>query len=171
MKKEIVFGIVFLLLFQTGYLQELNRKIFDARAGQEILIDEINRQGLKQEPFISWFVSGYEEYHPSQDVMNELLSIDPSEIKIILVLGTWCGDSKREVPHFFKILDEIAFPEENLKMIAVDRQKESEVFSMEELGITHVPTFIIINNGFEIGRIVEVPEVSMENHLLKLFKQ
>ncbi len=171
MKKAIVVSIVFFLPLQSGYLQEINRKIFDVRAGQEILIDEVNRQGLKQEPFFSWYVKGYEEYHPGQEVINELLSVDPSEIKIILVLGTWCGDSKREVPHFFKIMDEIAFPEENVQMIAVDRQKESAAFSMEELGITHVPTFIIINNGFEVGRIVEVPEGSLENHLLRLFKQ
>jgi thiol-disulfide isomerase/thioredoxin len=166
MKRGMFALIIFFLCAQTGFLQELNRVVFDNNASQLILIEEINRQGLNQEPFINWFAKGHEEYEPDQEVVNELLTIDPSEIKIILVLGTWCGDSKREVPHFFKILDEIAFPEEYLKMIAVNRLKEAENFSMEELGITHVPTFIIINNGFESGRIVEFPEESLEKDFL-----
>lgn len=171
MKRVIFALIIFSMCTQSGFLQELNRVIFDNNAGQLILVEEINRQGLKQEPFINWFAKGYEEYEPDQEVVNELLAIDPSEIQIILVLGTWCGDSKREVPHFFRILDEIAFPEENLQMIAVNRLKEAENFSMEKLGITHVPTFIIVNDGFETGRIVEFPEESLEKDLLKIFSK
>jgi thiol-disulfide isomerase/thioredoxin len=171
MRRGIFFMVIFFLCTQSGFVQELNRRIFDDGAGQEILMDEINRQGLRQEPFASWFTEGYNEYQPDSEILEQLLAQDLSYIKIILVLGTWCGDSKREVPHFFKILDEITFPEENLQMIAVNRSKESETFSLEELGITHVPTFIIINDGFETGRIVEFPEESLEKDLFKILSK
>lgn len=152
-------------------MQEYNKRIFDTQAGQEILLNQITREGLGQEPFGTWFNKGYQEYEPEQEVIDKLLQINPDDIKIIIVLGTWCGDSKREVPHFFKILDEIAFPEENLQIIGVNRLKESENFSMEELGITHVPTFIIENNGFETGRIVESPKETLEKDLLKIISK
>jgi thiol-disulfide isomerase/thioredoxin len=39
-------------------------------------------------------------------------------------MGTWCGDSKREVPRFIKILKSVDFPMENLKIVALDKRKE-----------------------------------------------
>lgn len=166
------FVLLFALFISSeAFMQECNKRIFDTQAGQEILLNQITREGLGQEPFGTWFNKGYQEYEPEQGIIDQLLQIRLDDIKIIIVLGTWCGDSKREVPHFFKILDEIAFPEGNLQIIGVNRLKESENFSMEELGVTHVPTFIIENNGFETGRITETPEETLEKDLLKIFSK
>jgi thiol-disulfide isomerase/thioredoxin len=171
MKKKY-FALLFALFISSeAFMQEYNKRIFDTQAGQEILINQITREGLVQEPFGTWFNKGYQEYEPEQEVIDKLLQLRLDDIKIIIVLGTWCGDSKREVPRFFKILDEIAFPEENLHIIAVNRLKEAETFSMEELAITHVPTFIIENNGFETGRITEFPEETLEKDFLKIISE
>lgn len=169
MKKNYFVLLFALFISSEAFMQEYNKRIFDTQAGQEILLNQITREGLGQEPFVTWFNKGYQEYKPEQGIIDQLLQIRLDDIKIIIVLGTWCGDSKREIPHFFKIMDEIAFPEGNLQIIAVNRLKESENFSMEELGVTHVPTFIIENNGFETGRITETPEETLEKDLLKIF--
>jgi hypothetical protein len=36
--------------------------------------------------------------------------------------------------------------------------------------IERVPTFIVYGDGREIGRIVETPEGSLEEHLVKILK-
>jgi hypothetical protein len=39
-----------------------------------------------------------------------------------------------------------------------------------DLNIERVPTFIIMNEGIEIGRIIETPEETLEADLLKILQ-
>jgi len=86
------------------------------------------------------------------------------------VMGTWCTDSKEDVPYFFKILD--AWPvKPQVDMLFVDRAKNSEVEGYKEWKIKYVPTFIIIGpDGKETGRITE-PNMSFEKDLGKLLRK
>jgi thiol-disulfide isomerase/thioredoxin len=40
--------------------------------------------------------------------------------KMTIVLGSWCGDSKFQVPNFLKIMDAVKFDGDKLSFIAVD---------------------------------------------------
>ena len=79
-------------------------------------------------------------------------------LTIICFLGTWCGDSRRGVPPFYRTLEKAANPEIKLQMIGVDRDKVDPEFKALDAGIERVPTFIIMEGGQEIGRFVEFPE-------------
>ncbi len=81
------------------------------------------------------------------------------------------ADSRREVPRFFKIIDEIQFPQERIKIFGVDRKKESSEGDIAALNIELVPTFIFYVNEKEIGRIIETPEVSLEGDMLKILDE
>jgi len=80
-------------------------------------------------------------------------------------MGTWCSDSRREVPRFYKILDSLNFPSAKVKLIMVDRKKEAAEVNIASLNIELVPTMIIYNDGLEIGRIVETPKETLEKDL------
>jgi thiol-disulfide isomerase/thioredoxin len=92
--------------------------------------------------------------------------------KIKVFLGTWCGDSKREVPNFYKILDTAKFPESQLQVIAVNRTedayKQSPNHEEKGLNIHRVPTFIFYKNGKEVNRIVEHPKETLERDIYKI---
>ena len=92
------------------------------------------------------------------------------DVKIKAVMGTWCGDSRREVPQFYKILDLCEFNYKNLEMITVDRTKKSPGNEQEGLEVTHVPTFIFYKNGKEINRYVEFARYSLEKDMLAILK-
>ena len=98
-----------------------------------------------------------------------MLSETIEDYEILLFMGTWCGDSKREVPRFLKVLDELQFPEEQLTMVALSREanlyKQSPQHEEAGLNIHRVPTFIIYKKGKEVNRIVEEPVESLENDL------
>ncbi len=79
-------------------------------------------------------------------------------------MGTWCSDSRREVPRFYKIMDEVGFAD--FDMITVNRAKQANGLE-KGYNLNYVPTFILFKNGKEIGRFVErVVNDSLENDLL-----
>ena len=82
-------------------------------------------------------------------------------------MGTWCGDSRREIPGFYKILDETAFDVNYLQLIGVDRSKKYDDYE-KDLTIFRVPTIIFLKNGKEIGRFVEYPKETIEKDFLKI---
>jgi len=65
----------------------------------------------------------------------------------MMFMGTWCGDTRYEVPKFFKLLDEVEFNKDNLKNIAVNRGKKAPGELDEEYGIHRVPTIIFLKDG------------------------
>ena len=67
--------------------------------------------------------------------MIEILVNDGMEkidaIEVTIVLGTWCSDSQREVPRFFKVLNEAGYNDKRVKVIAVDKNKEAVVVNVK----------------------------------------
>ena len=133
--------------------------------GKTFLLGEIPREALVKAPYADWFQNNYDNYMVDQRLVA-LFKDALLETEILLFLGTWCGDSKREVPRFLKLLDAAAFPAEQLKIVALDRRKEQYKKSPggEEQGrnIQRVPTFILLQKGKEVNRIVERPIESLE---------
>ena len=87
-------------------------------------------------------------------------------------MGTWCGDSKRETPRFYKIMEDANFVfYKNFKLVTVNRKKKTPDNLQEGLNILRVPTFIFYKNGKEIGRYVEYPRETMEKDILKIVTQ
>jgi thiol-disulfide isomerase/thioredoxin len=117
--------------------------------------------------YAAWFDTGYSKYQPQKECVDRLLRMQDS-VAIQIVYGTWCSDSKREIPRFMKIVDQIAFPQDRISLIAVDRTMQVPAGISKEYGITNVPTFMVKYRGIEIGRIVESPRKTLEEDLVGL---
>lgn len=89
-------------------------------------------------------------------------------VEVVVVFGTWCGDSKRNVPRFLKLADLASIPPERIRFYGVDRSKKSSDGVTERYHIERVPTFIFLKNGNEVGRIIESPKHSMEDDILAI---
>ncbi|MCX8009752.1 MAG: thioredoxin family protein [Ignavibacteria bacterium] len=166
--KKCFFIISILLILSTGiYSQETFKKVTDEKSGKPMLVGLITRSVLESDTAFSWwFNSEYENY----SVVDSLvMKINQDGLTITIVLGTWCSDSRREVPRFLKILDKINFDKENLTLFAVDRKMKFEGFNSEKYNIEKVPTFILYKDGCELGRIIETPKKSLESDLAEIF--
>lgn len=108
-------------------------------------------------------------YQPDPAALTFLQQID-QPVEIVLVYGAWCPDSQREVPRFMRILNLADNPRITLAEYAVDRKKQDAAGKAEEYGIRFVPTFIVIRDGTELGRIVETPERSLEEDLVTILE-
>lgn len=169
MKRTVTLLIICLNL-QFCFSQPLNQLEID-KNGNEVLLGEINKSGLTKNTFNTWFSKNYDDYLFNKKVVNLIKdSINQYEIKAFL--GTWCGDSKQEVPRFYKILETAKFPEKQLQVIAVDRTenhyKQSPNGEEKGLNIHRVPTFIFYKNGKEVNRIVEHPKETLERDILNI---
>jgi hypothetical protein len=112
-----------------------------------------------------WFGEEYLGYQPVAMYLDRIPDL-LSDVDIICVLGTWCSDSRREVPRMIRILQSKNLPPEKMRMIGVDREKRSPNGEAAQYGVERVPTFIFIRGGQELGRIVETPLASLEKDML-----
>ncbi|HEU5290031.1 MAG TPA: hypothetical protein VFU05_05255 [Cyclobacteriaceae bacterium] len=139
------------------------------------LLGIITIADLEKTPYAEWYTKNFNDYTPNPGVVEQLKKQKPSQYKIKILLGTWCGDSKREVPRMTKLLSQLEFPSKNLELIALN--DSSAVYKQgpnhEEAGleIYRVPTFIILQNDKEIARINEYPAETLERDLLKIFSK
>ncbi|KJD31738.1 tetratricopeptide repeat family protein [Tamlana nanhaiensis] len=168
MKRTVTF--IFLICLQLNFSQDLNQLIITEK-GKEVLLGEINKTGLTQNSFGTWFNKNYNDYVANKSLIKKLKdSLNTYQIKVFL--GTWCGDSKREVPRFYKVLEAAKFPENNLQVFALnnteDAYKQSPNHEEKGLNIHRVPTFIFYKNGKEVNRIVELPVETFERDIYNI---
>lgn len=128
---------------------------------------------LAEEPYAEWFDAGYDEYTPDPATVEALRRVDLEGLEIEIFFGTWCGDSRREVPRMLKLLDALGFPASGRRLIGVDtgeQHKRSPGGEEKGLEIYRVPTLVVSRGGQEVSRIVEYPALSLERDLLAIFE-
>lgn len=152
--------LVLLFIFSLHtHAQVLNQEI-TTEEEPPFLLGKINKSALERDSYKSWFNPNYDNYQPDIKLINEIAP-DLKNYSITLFMGTWCGDSQKEVPRLFKVLEKVAFPMEQLTVIAVSRQahmyKQSPTHEEAGLNIHRVPTIIFYKGDKEVNRIVEHP--------------
>jgi len=168
---KIILLAIFSFCFSLVFSQTINQRIIDEKTGKEMLIGSCNRQAFLLSPFNEWYDVEYKAYHPNQDVLNQLSSLINEDFHIIIFFGSWCGDSKEQVPRFLAITDKLGIEPDMIELIAVDRKKQAPDINVSDYQIEKVPTFIFYKNGKESGRIIETPQTTLENDMLNLLKK
>jgi thiol-disulfide isomerase/thioredoxin len=163
-----LFWILAVIVFCANlYPQKFNTITTDDKTEKPMLIGYTTLDAFNDTSFSWWWNSEYNMYDvDSADV--EKLKVNLEDVDIKIVMGTWCSDSRTEVPHFYKILNELNYPEEKVTLINVNRDKQGLENEVEGLDINFVPTFIFYKAGKEIGRIVEMPYETLEKDMLEL---
>lgn len=141
----------------------------DPLSQQPMLLGYCSRQAFQDTSFSWWFNSVYDMYEVDS-ASAEILKDKLKDVNITIVMGTWCSDSRREVPKLFKILDQLKFPSDKISIITVGRDRKGRGSETDNLKIELVPTIIFYRNGSEIGRIVESPKISLEKDMLKILE-
>ena len=162
--------ILALCVLQPGLPAEtVNHRIIEAD-GTPQLLGPINAAGLSLVPFGDWYRAGVAAYEPDEQIMAEVDSLEDYRIEVFM--GTWCSDSRREVPRLMKILEGLDFPEDQLTIVAVNRSltqfKQSPGDEETGKNIHRVPTMIFLKQGKEVNRIVETPVESLERDIQKI---
>lgn len=130
----------------------------DTENYSKVLKGFIAKKDLVTDTAFGWFVQNQKEFTPNPDVVKQYTA-NKDSINIIVFGGTWCGDTKHLLPNFIATTDAAGFPDNRITLIGVDRNKKTLFNLSEVFGITNVPTFIVMKNGKEIGRVVEYGKI------------
>ena len=167
---RLIFLLTLMVLPLGLFAQQINEVIYDEDAEQDILYGYCTIEAFRNEPFKAWFEPAYNDYKPDEATVAQLKTlIEGSDIRI--VLGTWCSDSRREVPRFLKVLKAIDYPLQRLEIIGLNRLKRAPHVGIGEGYVDFVPTFFFFSNGVEVGRIVETPYDTLEADMMHLLER
>ncbi len=154
---------------QTPSACRAGMRVYDSDRGKQLLGEVIQADFPRLLP-------GWDEefvaYEPRAEDIASLAGVE-EDISIICVLGTWCHDSQREVPRFWKVLQETGNSHLELTMFSVGRSSDETAREIldnigfdeslrETYGVRLVPTFIFMSGETELGRIIETPEGTLE---------
>jgi thiol-disulfide isomerase/thioredoxin len=120
----------------------------------KIISGKINRSILESDTAFAWFKENMKWGEADASAVAAFQK-NASKFSLVVVIGTWCHDSNNLLPKLFKLIDKSGYPESKVLLIAVDRNKKAFKNMQEKYSITNTPTFIVIQNGKEVGRVTE----------------
>ncbi|KYG78651.1 hypothetical protein MB14_18150 [Roseivirga ehrenbergii] len=171
--KAIIMLVVILVAFplvMNGQETEYNVETESVSTHvDKILNGPINKEGLQQMPYKLWFNSNYKTYRVNTDLLKDAKKKNIKNLKILAFMGTWCHDSNREIPRLMRIMDDMGIGDQ-LELYALDVDKTSLKGKEKGFDIKNTPTIIFYLNGEEIKRVIEEPEGSFEEELVRILK-
>ena len=87
-----------------------------------ILLGKINKANLQVSTLTPWFNQDYRRI--SIDAKwTENVKPYLKGLRVKIFMGTWCEDSQRQIPHFFKLLESLEFDQNHIEMYAMSEEK------------------------------------------------
>ena len=144
---------LFLLIVGFGILTraQTQYEVYNDADGK-ILKGLISKDLILNDPSFGWFRENQSGFLPDREAIRALAS-KRKTVEILVFGGTWNQDTRFFLPKFFKMTDLASFPEDRITLVGLGRDKKDFGPLAEEMHILSLPTFIILKEGKEIGRV------------------
>lgn len=124
------------------------------KSNQKVLTGLITRADIQSDTSFPWFSKNMQYGTADPDAVKTFRE-KAGSFEIVIFCGTWCEDSQNLLPQFYRLVDKSAFPDSSITLIGTDRNKETMYNLHKVFNVKNVPTFIIMKNGKEAGRMIE----------------
>lgn len=168
--KQLIFLSIWLIFCNVLIGQDVQR--YENSRDESHICGAFQIEELEKDTvFQKWYNKNYLDFKVSDKKPKWTKNLKNTEVDIYL--GTWCGDSKKWVPKFIKLWDELGLKRTQLKLIALydfveGKYKQGPNGEEKNMDIHRVPTFIFKRDGKEIARIVEFPNNDLETDLAQI---
>lgn len=144
----------------SGFFATAQTQVTVEPGGTKIIRGFTSQKEIATDSSFKWYQQNRQGFTPEKNAVEAFGKYKDS-IHIMAFGGTWCGDTQSLFPKFFSLTDAAGFSQDRVTVIGVDRSKKTVHHLTEAFNVTRVPTFIIMKNGKEIGRVVEYGKYGM----------
>ncbi|WP_153797737.1 thioredoxin family protein [Foetidibacter luteolus] len=120
----------------------------------KVLKGILKRSDIEADTAFRWFKQNY-DITPASAVAVDAFKKNASKFQVVVFGGTWCHDTQYLLPLFYRLADSGGLPDSAISLIGVDREKTASGHLEKAFNVLNVPTFIVMKDGKEIGRVVE----------------
>ncbi len=120
----------------------------------KVLKGIINKYLLQNDTAFKWYGTNY-KYYNGDTATTSAFERNRGKISYVVFGGTWCDDTQYILPQFYHLLDKAGVPDSAVSLYGVTRDKKTLGNIAAAFNITNVPTFIVMQDGKEIGRVLE----------------
>ena len=120
----------------------------------KMLVGVINSTLLATDTAFGWFNEN-SKYGQPDPIAVSIFQLEKRKFTMVIFGGTWCEDTQNLLPKFYQLVNASGYPESQISLIAVDRKKQTINDLNKRFNIINVPTFIVLKEGKEVGRVVE----------------
>ena len=169
MKTTLFLVLCTFFSFTSSYCQEIN--FYKDAQGETHICGEFPLDYLERDSnYKIWFNNNYNELKLPKKRLRLKSKLKNTTVDIYL--GTWCGDSKKWVPQFIRLWDELGLKRSQLRLIGLynDEERYKTAPNGEEQGkqIHRVPAFIFKSDNVEYARIVESPKTNLVTDIAQI---
>lgn len=159
MKTILLLVLCTIFTFTTSYSQDIN--FYKNAKGDTHICGEFPLDYLERDSnYKIWFNKYYNELKLPKKRLRLKSKLKNTTVDIYL--GTWCGDSKKWVPQFIRLWDELGLKRSQLRLIGLyndeKRYKTAPKGEEQWKQIHRLPAFIFKSKNVEYARIVESPK-------------
>ena len=124
---------------------------------RKVLRGLITRSDIESDTSFSWFKKNYNLGKPDASAVASFKK-HAGDFKMLIFGGTWCPDTQNLLPQLYRLTDAANYADSNITLIGVDHEKTTLDNLHATFHLVNVPTFIIMKNGKEVGRVIEYGE-------------
>ena len=147
--------ILVLLIISIGILSHAQSDyVISSDSGHKMLKGVVRREVLENDTAFGWFHQNQAGYTPNTETVA-ILRAKGAPAQFLVLGGTWCEDTQNLLPRYYLLLDAAGIGGDQIKFVAVDKQKHALDHLPEDMHLKNTPTFIVLKGGKEVGRVVE----------------
>ncbi len=155
----IIIGVVFLAWHDIAQAANSNTPDHIGAISQQELLSNYQH-----------FAENFERHMPSQEDIELIKKLEGKQV--LILFGTWCHDSVREIPRLLKLLDRSEVALEDVTLYGIDRRKSDPEGFAKKHGLKYTPTIIVFGeHDKEVARIIERPNTSLAGDLANQLNQ
>lgn len=146
-------ALIALASFTTGKsIAQYHKTIMEGDT--KILEGLVTRSDIERDTSFKWFKQNYSLGSADVNAVNAFQQ-NASKFQVVIFFGTWCEDSQNLLPVFYRLADKSNYPDSSVTLIGVTRDKVAPDNLHKAFNVVNVPTFIVMHNGVEVGRVEE----------------
>lgn len=107
-----------------------------------------------------WYSENLRFFKADSSAVQQLRA-KKENLQFVIFCGTWCTDSQQLLPKYLSTLSAAQIGDSQITLFGVDRNKTTIANLQKTFNVISIPTLIMMQDGKEVGRIVEYGQTAL----------